>query len=360
MAGNYPIIEVDKEFSSSAILLIDDCHDNLELLQATLEAGGFTNVHATNSGALGLLEINRIEPELVILDLMMPGIDGFKVLEQLRDECLQSSFIPVLVYTADLGDAARKKALELGACDFLTKPGNVIEILLRVRNFLRMKKMHTDLENQNRILEAKVKLRTQHLTVARKEAIEVLSSVSEYHDDLTGQHAKRVGELCASIAQRLKLEPQFIDSIRLAAQLHDIGKVSIPLEILLKKGKLTESEMEVVKGHAKAGADLIGDRQSPLLRLARELAMHHHERWDGKGYPSELKGEDIPVSARIVAVADAFDAMVSDRPYRIGCTHAEALEELAKCAGVQFDPQVVSAIHEHFGVTSKGKSFAAA
>lgn len=352
-------LDIEEEFFASSILLVDDRQDNLEVLEAILNSAGFNNVHLASGGQEGLQKIDQIMPDLVVLDLMMPGVDGFAVLESLRSGTYSPAFLPVLVYTADLGDTARLRALSLGASDFLVKPGNAIEILLRIVNFLRMKKMHCALEDKNDLLEAKVTLRTQHLATARREAIEVLARVSEYHDDQTGQHAKRVGELCASIAERMGMEPHFIDSIRLAAQLHDIGKVAVPLDILLKTGKLEDEEMTILRQHAKAGAELLGDRQSPLLRLAREVALYHHERWDGRGYPCELEGEDIPVGARVVAVADTYDAMVSDRPYRLGCSQEIALSEIAKCSGTQFDPKVVEAIHALFGVEFKGKTTAA-
>lgn len=331
----------------SPLLLIDDSVENLKVLERMLEWAGYANVHSCTGAKQGLDALGVFHPELIILDLMMPVMDGYEFLKRIREDSPHGGFLPILVFTADLSSEARTKALDLGAADFLTKPGDAIEIQLRVRNFLRMRKMHAELQNQNEILEARVRQRTEHLTIARKEAVEVLASACEYRDDDTGQHARRVGETSAGIASELGLEPDFVESLGLAAPLHDLGKIAIPDTILFKPEKLSEEEFTLMKRHPGIGADLLGEKTSPLLQLAKEIALYHHERWDGNGYEAGLAGEAIPLSARIVCVADAFDAMTSDRPYREARSRFEALEELKAMSGTQFDPAIVKALHRY-------------
>lgn len=336
----------------SRLLLVDDNLENLKLLERMLEWAGFANVISRSNSREAFERLAEIRPDLIVLDLKMPGMDGYEFLRRMRDEAPLHSFVPILVFTCDLSPDAKSKALELGASDFLTKPGDAIEIQLRVRNFLRMRMMQAELHDQNVALEAKVRHRTEHLNVARLEAIEVLANTCEYRDDETGRHARRVGDLSAGIAKAMGLDSEFVEAIQYASSLHDLGKVAIPDSILFKTGALTPEEYEVMRRHAAIGADLIGDRTSPLLQLAREIARFHHERWDGAGYEQGLAGEEIPLSARIVAVADAFDAMTHDRPYRTGRSRFEAMEEIQACAGSQFDSRVVDAFARYLSQES--------
>jgi len=313
----------------SPLLLIDDNADNLQVLESMLEWAGYENVIGCTSALQGLTALSRINPDLVILDLMMPGMDGYEFLIRVAEDSHLRPFLPVLVFTADLSASAKTRALALGASDFLTKPGDAIEIQLKVRNFLQ-------------ILQ-----RTANLAVARREAVEVLTNACEYRDDETGHHVRRVGELSAGIARELGLDIDFVASILLAAPLHDLGKIGLPDSILLNTGKLSEAELTLMQGHSRIGAELIGDKTSPLLQLAREIAQDHHERWDGAGYPAGLAGEAIPISARIVAVADAYDAITHDRRYKPRRSQFEALNELQAMSGTQFDPKIVPALIEH-------------
>jgi putative two-component system response regulator len=331
----------------SPILLIDDNADNLNLLERILEWAGYLNVHKCQSAPQGLQKISLIQPFLIILDLSMPGMDGYEFLKRIQENPPTNSLLPILVFTSDLTKEAKTRALQLGASDFLTKPGDAYEIQLRVRNFLQMRKMHSDLLHHNELLEAKVTQRTEHLLVARREAVQVLARTCEFRDDETGNHCRRVGELSAGIAQALDLDEEFVESIRLAAPLHDLGKVAVPDAILRKPGPLTEEESTLIKRHPTIGAELLDDVTSPLLQLAREVSKYHHERWDGTGYHEGLSGEAIPISARIVAVADTFDAITNDRPYRIARSEEEALQELTTAAGTQFDPSIVAALKVH-------------
>lgn len=326
------------------ILVIDDKPENLQVLRRMLEWAGFPNVVAYASARKALECLDTVRPDLIMVDLMMPEMDGFEFLRRFREMSESASFLPVLIFTADISPASRIKALDLGASDFLTKPGDAVEIKLKVRNFLQMRRMHTELAQRNQDLETLVKERTDHLLAARRETIEVLASACEYRDDITGHHAQRVGVLSFRIANALRLPERFCQSMRLAATLHDLGKIALPDAILFKPSGLTELEYERVKLHPKLGADLLGGKRSPLLQLAREIALYHHERWDGAGYGFGLAGARIPISARIVAVADSFDAMTSDRPYRKGLSTEAAFDELRRGAGSQFDPDVVQAM----------------
>ena len=327
----------------SPLLLIDDSRDNLKLLEAMLDWAGFTEMRSCTRAKDALELLGSYDPHAIILDLRMPEMDGYEFLRQFKQQRPPSSFLPILVYTADLSSEAKIKALELGASDFLTKPGDAIEIQLRVRHFLQIRHLQAELQDHNQRLEEKVRQRTEHLDAARQETVEILASACEYRDDETGNHARRVGEVCGQIALALGLEPEFAASLEMVAPLHDIGKIAIPDGILRKPGPLTDEERAAMKEHVTVGGRLFDEKASPLLQLAQEIALYHHEQWDGSGYAAGLKGEEIPLCARIVAVADAFDAMTNDRPYRRALSVSAALQELEAKAGTQFDPNVVLA-----------------
>ncbi len=349
----------DFELPGSPILLIDDNVQNLALLQKTLEWNGFNNIRCCQSGIEGLLALEDFKPHLIILDLRMPGMDGFGFLEAMNREPQGEVFIPVLVFTADLTPPARNRALSLGASDFLTKPGDAIEIKLRVRNFLRMRHLHAAIARSNVQLTQRVRERTVHLEVARLEAIALLARAGEYRDDETGHHSQRVGELSASIALELGLNEPMVNAIRLGAPLHDIGKIAIPDDILHKVGALTADEYAIMKEHVTVGGTLLSRTTSPLLRTARDIAICHHERWDGRGYHRGLAGENIPISARIVSVADTFDAITNERPYRRARSVADAMTEIIEMAGSQFDPAVVEALRRVINSRSSQLAIAA-
>ena len=332
-------------FADSPVLLIDDIAENLQLLEKMLNWAGFGNLRSFTSAQGALSILPEFDPHLVIVDLMMPGMTGYEFLENVRSDPSHDPLLPVLVFTADLTTEAKVRALELGASDFLTKPGDAIEIGLRVRHFLAARRLHVELQKHNEELEAKVHERTEHLAIARKEAVEILAMASEYRDDDTGQHSHRVGDMSAAIAEELGMNEDFVEALRLVAPLHDIGKIGIPDYILHKPGKLTTEEYEAIKLHVSIGAKLLYGKSSPLLNLAWEIAKFHHERWDGRGYGTGLVADGIPISARIVAVADAFDAITNDRPYRKGRSASEAMEELNSMSGKQFDPKVVEALN---------------
>jgi putative two-component system response regulator len=336
---------IDPEFiRRSRILAVDDDEANLSLLKQVLEHAGYTELLTLSDSTSVESAMERFDPDLLILDLHMPIMDGFELLKKVRANARRDD-MPILVFTADATSPTKYEALDLGASDFLTKPGDIQEILLRVKNFLHTHHLQRQLKSMNDTLEEKVQHRTQALWDSQKEMLHRLSRAVEYRDDDTGEHTRRVGELAARLAEGLGLSRTQVELIRLAAPLHDVGKVGIPDSILLKRGKLTEEEMTVVRQHTEIGGNILSDGRSPLLQIAEIIARTHHERWDGRGYHG-LAGEDIPIEGRIVAVADAFDVMTNDRPYKEAWPLDEALAEVENNCGKQFDPKVVDALFQ--------------
>lgn len=322
---------------------MDDNPANVLLIVRLLEHSGFKNLRSTYESTEVVPLCQSWNPDIVILDLHMPKKSGYEVLAELVETTNKEDYLPVLVFTADVSPEAKRRALEAGAADFLTKPGDATEIILRVSNFLRMRLLYQSLAEQKRDLEARVRERTFELELAQREVIDRLAMAAEYRDDDTGEHARRVGELSARIAAELGLPRDDVETIRLAAPLHDLGKIGISDLILLKPGKLTPEEFETIKDHTRIGAQVLSGSSSPLLSAAECIALSHHERWDGSGYPQQLAGEAIPLYGRIVAVADVYDALTSERPYKVAMSHDAATAEIVRMSGSQFDPQIVEA-----------------
>lgn len=332
-----------KELKHLRILAVDDEPANLLLLRRTLELDGYTQVEATTDPAQVPRMFVENRPDLVLLDLHMPGLDGFELMERLGPLTGEGSSVAFLVLTADATGETKRRALSMGARDFLTKPLDQIELLLRVRNLLHVQHLQGRLKQQNANLEDLVVERTRDLEQARLEILERLALAAEYRDDDTQQHAWRIGRTCALLAVGIGLPETEVELVRRAAPLHDIGKIGISDVILLKPGKLTDDEFEVIKTHTTIGAGILSGSHSPLLRLAEEIALTHHERWDGRGYPRGLSGEEIPLEGRIVAVADVFDALSHERPYKEAWPVEDAVTEILSQAGRQFDPGLVDA-----------------
>jgi putative two-component system response regulator len=323
------------------ILAVDDEESNLLLLRQILERDGYTNVETTTEPSQVAALYAKRRPRLVLLDLHMPQIDGFELMERLGELTGERRSIAFLVLTADATDETKRRALSMGARDFLTKPLDRIELLLRVRNLLQVEELQDRLFEQNANLEHEVAERTRDLERARLEILERLALAGEYRDDDTQEHAWRIGRTCALVATGLGLPDREVELIRRSAPLHDIGKIGIPDAILLKPGKLTDEEFETIKTHTTMGAEILSGSRSPLLVMAELIALTHHERWDGRGYPRGLRAEQIPLPARIVAVADVFDALTHARPYKEAWAVREAVAEIFHQAARQFDPDVV-------------------
>lgn len=282
-------------------------------------------------------------PDLVLLDLHMPKMDGFELMERLAPLAGGAGGVPFLVLTADATEATKRLALARGARDFVTKPFSQTELLLRVRNLLEVQRLHGRLHEQNLKLAQQVADRTRDLEQARLEILARLALAAEYRDDDTQEHAWRIGRTCGLLARSLGLPDWQVELIRRAALLHDIGKIGIPDAILLKPGKLTAREFDQIKTHTTMGAEILSGSQSPLLRLAERIALTHHERWDGEGYPHGLPGDEIPLAGRIVAVADVFDAITHERPYKEAWPVDQAVTDILSERGQQLDPGLVDA-----------------
>ncbi|MDF2815317.1 MAG: response regulator [Paenibacillus sp.] len=329
--------------NSASIFIMDDQLYNVELLERILKRAGFVNLTSTTDPTLFETMFDQTKPDIVLLDLHMPVIDGFAALAQIIQKVPEDDYLPVLVLTADVTPEAKKRALREGANDFLTKPFDRSEVVLRITNLLKNRFLHLQLQQHNQLLEQKVMERTSELEKAQFEILRILARSAEYRDDVTGEHTHRVGKLSGLTARALGLSEEQVQQIESAATLHDIGKIGIPDTILLKPGKFSPDEFDRMKAHTSIGASIIGDASFPILRAAAEIAMCHHEKWDGTGYPRGLKGEQIPLFARIVAITDFFDALSHERPYKSAWSIEDVLNEIRAQREIHFDPLVTDA-----------------
>ena len=327
---------------NARILILDDEHAYVSLLEGMLAAAGYQHVRTTLVPADALRIFPDYQPDIVLLDLHMPQMDGIEVLRRMQMLLQPGEFVPMLMLTGDMSSVVRKDALASGAIDFVTKPFQVSEVLLRIRNLLQTRMLHRELRERNYQLEERVAERTHELEQARLDILYRLARAAEFRDDATGEHTRRVGRVADRIALALGLSPEQADVIGRAAMLHDIGKIGIPDNILLKPEPLTPSEFDTIKQHTIIGRDILSGSPAPLLQTAERIAFTHHERWDGRGYHG-LTGDAIPLEGRIVAVADTFDALVNDRPYRSARSVDAAMEEIRSERGAQFDPDVLDA-----------------
>lgn len=323
-------------------MIIDDDHMKVELVTELLRRGGFSQFQGECDSSQAIHTFNQFGPDLVILDLHMGPKSGHQILGELRSILKPSIYLPVLVLTGDATRGAKESVLGAGADDFLTSPFNSTEIVLRVRNLLRTRQLYLELDRERSLLEQHVQERTKELTIAHTEMLDRLAMVTEYRDDSTGGHIKRVSRVVTMLALELGVEPQEAELFGKAALLHDLGKICIPDSILLKPGPLNQAEFEQIKTHTISGGEILKNSSSALLKVAEKIARFHHERWNGTGYQG-LKGKDIPLEARICAVADVFDALRLARPYKDGWNHESAVAEIARLSGSHFDPGVAAA-----------------
>ena len=339
----------------TTILVVDDEPANLTVLTHLLRP--VYQVRAANSGENALsAATSEPRPDLILLDIMMPGMDGYQVLERLRHHPVTVD-IPVIFLTAMAGTDDEERGLQLGAADYIVKPIKPALVLARVRTQLEAKHTRDWLKDKNAILEAEVARRMAENDLIQRVSIRALAHLAETRDSETGNHILRTQHYVRALALRLRQHPRFsacldartIELLTKSAPLHDIGKVGIPDSILQKPGPLTPEEWVIMKTHSRLGSDAIeqaeADVEQPIdfLLLAKEIAHWHHERWDGKGYPDGLVGENIPVSARLMAVADVFDAVISPRVYKPAMSYGEARDIIAAGRGSQFDPDIVAA-----------------
>jgi putative two-component system response regulator len=327
-------------FSEARILVVDDEPANVLLLTRLLQRWGYENVVSTTDSAQAVSLAAGEPVSLVLLDLAMPRPDGFEVMALLA-KLPAGHAIPIVVLTADVSAATRQRALSGGASDFVTKPFDETEVRLRVQNLLRTRLLQLELEHHNALLEQRVRERTHDLEYARRETLNRRALAGEYRDDETHEHAQRVGRTAALLAEDLGLPDDEVDLIRRSAPLHDIGKVGVPDAILLKRGRLTADEFDLIKGHTLIGGRILAHSVSEVLQAGEVIARTHHERWDGGGYPLGLSGEAIPLHGRLVALADMFDALTHERPYKPAWPLDRAAAEIRRVAGEQLDPALV-------------------
>jgi putative two-component system response regulator len=334
------------DLTGARVLVVDDEGANVRLLERLLQLWGFRDVVSTTDSADVMALCESVRPDILFLDLQMPEPNGFRLMELLEDEIHGPTHLPVLVLTADVTPEVRKKALASGARDFLTKPFDPAEVELRLRNLLETRRLQLELQSHNETLEQRVLERTRALDLARLETLERLALAGEYRDDNTHEHAERVGRSVARLAEALGEPDDEVALIRRAAPLHDIGKVGVPDAILLKPARLEPGELELMQEHAAIGHQILSGSGSRVLQLSAEIALTHHERWDGTGYPVGLARAEIPLSGRITAVADVFDALMHRRPYKDAWALEAAIAEIRLGAGTQFDPAVVDAFEQ--------------
>jgi putative two-component system response regulator len=337
------------------ILIVDDELGNVLVLEQLLELAGYDDVHSTTKSTEVEALYAELRPDLILLDLRMPVLDGFAVMRRLAEVTDPDDYVPILVLTADVTPEAKRAALEGGANDFVTKPFDHAEVLARVANLLDTRCLHVQLRHHSERLEEAVRVRTaelaravdrlqlaeQELRLSQEETIHRLALAAEFRDDQTSRHIERMSRYCAILATSAGLDDRRCEMLRLAAKMHDIGKIAIPDAILHKPGTLTADEYRVMQGHAAIGHQILEGSRSELARTAAMLAWTHHERVDGSGYPLGLRGDEIPLEGRIAAIADVFDALTTDRIYRPAFTLPDALAIMRDGRGTHLDPRLL-------------------
>jgi putative two-component system response regulator len=323
------------------ILIIDDEPANLKLLDRMLAGQGYQHLVLVEDPREVLDRYRETRPDLILLDINMPHLDGYQVMDQLR--ALNDPLLPpIVILTAQHGKDYLLRALAAGARDFIGKPFDRNELLMRVRNLLDAQLAHHLVYDQKAVLEDMVRARTDELHRTRLQVVQRLGMAAEYRDEETGNHILRMSHICALLAREVGWDDEQCDLILNASPMHDIGKIGIPDAIMLKPGKFEPHEWEIMKTHAAIGGKLLEGDDSTLMRMAREIALTHHEKWDGSGYPNGLAGEAIPQTGRIAALADVFDALTSVRPYKKAWTVEAAVEYIKENSGKHFDPALVA------------------
>jgi putative two-component system response regulator len=353
-----------KELAECSVLVVDDTEANVDILVEAL--GDIYDVSVAIDGESALEAVAESPPDLILLDIMMPGIDGYEVCRRLKEDPRYAR-IPVVFLTAMTEIESKTKGFQLGAVDYVTKPFEVLEVQARVKTHLSLVLASRELEQQNEVLEIKVAERTKELALTQDVTIHSLATLCETRDNETGGHILRTQRYVKALARKLAGHPKFaaqltpgtIELLYKCAPLHDIGKVGVPDAILLKPGKLTDEEFDIMRTHAELGFQALekseklfqAEDKPSFLAHAKDIARSHHEKYNGTGYPRRLAGDDIPVSGRIMAIADVYDALICKRVYKPPFTHDKAVEIIAKDSGSHFDPDVVEAflaIQEEF------------
>lgn len=332
----------EEHLAAAPILIVDDNDANILLLENILRQRGYRNVRSCSDP----FKVTALHCEhqfaLILLDMQMPGLDGLGVMNELR-AAAPERYLPVLIITAQTDSELRLKALSLGARDYVTKPLVVAELSQRIRNLLEVELAYRDRLAQAAILEAKVRERTRELEESQKEILHRLALAGEYRDNETGNHVQRVSRSSKALALAVGMNEDVAEMIFHASPMHDVGKIGIPDDILLRPGRLEGKDLQIMRGHVEIGGKILDEHKAPVMKMAHAIAMAHHERWDGKGYPRGLAGSDIPLEARIVAICDVFDALTSVRPYKPAWPIDDAVKYLREQAGMHFDPELSKA-----------------
>ncbi len=334
-----------EEILAAPILIIDDQEVSVRLLEEILRKAGYQNITSIYDSRHARETYARLSPRAVILDLHMPYLDGFQIMTQLRD-IERDDYLPVLVLTQLENRDLRYLALESGAKDFLNKPYDRVEVLVRIRNIVEVHILHDRLKDQNRRLEEEIQKRTQELCETQLDMVQRLARVAEYRYKTTGIHIIRMSHYSAYLASRAGFKREECGMISVASALHDIGKIAIPDKILLKSKRLTKKEDDILRTHTLIGAKLLSGGNSGILKMAEEIAITHHERWDGSGYPKGLKEKQIPLLGRICCLCDMFDDLSTERPGKKAWPIDKAIEEIRRESGAALDPHLVKCFLE--------------
>lgn len=336
------LIQTKCDIKLSKILIIDDSKTNVMILEKMLQMYCLKNIMSLTDSRNIYTVLKNFKPDLVLLDLQMPYIDGFTILEWIRNHYSDPT-LPVIVVTSLDDKETKLKALRLGASDFIGKPFDQAEVISRISNLLKMKLLHNQLQNYSFQLEQKVMERTEEINNLQMEIIDRLARATEFRDEHTGNHVARIGFYTYIISKKLGFDENEAIEISTASKMHDIGKVGVPDQVLLKTEQLSNIDMNVLKTHSEKGAKILSGSKYRLLQIAEQIALTHHEKWDGSGYPNALKGEEIPIAGRIVALADVFDALISVRPYKGAWSFDDAIQYIKEQSGSHFDPKIVDA-----------------
>jgi putative two-component system response regulator len=341
-------MEITDEILNASILIVDDLTANVQLLELMLRRAGYRFVDSTTDPHTVCALHRANNYDLILLDLQMPEMDGFQLMEDLK-KITTDSYLPVFVITIQA--SYKLRALAAGAKDFISKPFDMAEVQTRIHNMLEVRLLNKKLRNYNQVLKQQVSERTADLQDNYLESILTLTRAAEHKDEDTRTHVQRIGYYGRELARIIGMNEDFVDKIFFASPMHDIGKIGIPDQILLKPGTFTPDEWKVMQGHTTIGAKILSNSKSPYLIMGAEIALNHHEHWDGGGYPNGKRGGTIPLSARVINICDTYDALRSKRPYKPAYGHKKAMHIITRgderTHPEQFDPAIFAAFNQH-------------